>query len=197
IRDRTVTGVQTCALPICVVALLFGPVIHPLEMVLRLFERAVALVDAERVSEIKAPVAVDVERWHAAGFRSAGVQAGQAGVSSRSGSNTVRLHADPVPIGPEAKIGNEGGADGVGVSQGKALVARERRARKIEPRESRAARLLAKSARSVFREIADRVASKDAGLFRQVVVEAAVVLVVAEDFDAGRDVVVDDIGAGI
>src|SRR5438094_4193983 len=162
-------------------------------MVLRLFERAVALVDVQRVSEIKTPVAVDVEGRHAAGFRSAGVQAGQACVSSRSGSNTVRLHADPVPIGAEAKIGNEGGTDRVGVSQGKALVARERLSRKIEPRESRAARLFAKSARSVFREVADRVASKEAGLFGKVVVDASVILVVAEDFDAGCDVVVDDI----
>src|SRR4051812_34785119 len=79
-----------------VVAELFGPVVHPLKMVFRFFQRAVALIYAQRVSEIETTISVYVERRHATGFRGASIETGEPGVGRRSSAHSVRLDANPV-----------------------------------------------------------------------------------------------------
>src|SRR5512133_1666776 len=62
-----------CATKICtptdrVIADGFGPVVHPLELVLCLFQRAIALIDVQGIAEVKSSRSTNVKSRHAAGL---------------------------------------------------------------------------------------------------------------------------------
>ena len=164
------------------------PVIHPLEVIFGFLERAVALVDSERIAVVEPAVAVDVEGGHAAGRYGTGVQAGQSGVEGGRSADAIGLDADAVAIEAETEIGDEGGTEGVIGSDGEALIADERIAGETEGRGS--AGDVTEGAGGLFVEIGDRVAGEEMGGLREGVIDAAVVLIDVEHLGERGDVVV-------
>src|SRR5689334_13759736 len=60
---------QVCPPLQSMIAELLGPIVHDLEVVFGFFQRAVALIDPQRIPEVESAAAVDVEAGHAAGLR--------------------------------------------------------------------------------------------------------------------------------
>jgi hypothetical protein len=87
-----------------VIPQLLRPVVDDLKMVLGLFERAVALIDSERISKIESAVAVDIEGRHAAGLGGSGIEARQTGIGGRGGPYSVGLNPNAIAIEPETHI---------------------------------------------------------------------------------------------
>ncbi len=117
-----------------VVLPLLRPVGNPLEMVLGFFERAIALVDAQRISKIKSTVAVDVKGRHAAGFRGSGVETGKPCIAGGGGADVVRLYPYAIAEETEARIRCKRGTEGVVQPQSQALITIDGIAGEIECR---------------------------------------------------------------
>src|SRR3954471_506887 len=155
-----------------VIPQLLGPVVNDLEMVLGLFERAVALIDSERVAEIESAVAVDIKSRHAASLGGSGVEAGNAGIRGRGGSYSVGLNANTIAVKPEAHICLQACAECMVHSDRGALIAIDRIAGEAERR--RAAGEIAECRGRVVVEVGERVPRKDVIGREEVGVHAAV-----------------------
>ena len=173
-----------------VVAMFLGPIGDPVELILGLFQRAIAAIHSQRVSEIKPAVAVDVEGRHAAGGLGSQVQTGQTRLRGRIGTHTERFHADSVAEGPKAELADQGGAESVSESQRQALVAVQGLAGEVE--EGGPARFRPKCRRRFDGEVRQRVTSEEVGFLRDVVVHANIGLIDIENLGAGSDVIVKD-----
>src|SRR5690242_20012855 len=90
-----------------------GHVTDPLKFVFLLVERAVALVDAQRISEGEAAGAVERKRRHSGGVIVVQVQSGDASVLRRRRSEAVRVDEDAVAEKAEAKVAQPRGRDDV------------------------------------------------------------------------------------
>src|ERR1700746_1493728 len=99
-----------------------GPIVYPLEMIFGFFERAIALVDAKRVSEIKTAIAVDVEGGHSAGFVCAQIQSWDTRIRGRSRTDAIGIHPNTVTIEAEAEVGYQTRAESVGGPEREALI---------------------------------------------------------------------------
>ena len=156
-----------------------GPVIHPLPLLLFFIERTIALVVTQRVTEVKAPSAVDKERRHSRSNR-VEIQAGDARVLGRSRAQAVRVHEHTVTVEPETEVRQPGGIECIVKAAGDALVARARLAAEPES-QVRPARLHPKGARRRFLKTGEAVPTKKMELFSLVLIGPDVEAVTVED----------------
>ena len=173
-----------------VVAELLGPIGDPVKLILGLFQRAIAAIYAQGISEIESAIALDIERRHAAGFLGSEIQTGNTRLGCRIGAHSKRFDADPVAEGSKAKLADQCGAESVGDTERQALIAVERLAGEIE--EGGTARHYSIGRWRFDGEIRKRVAREEIGLLRYVVVHPDVGLIDIEDLRGGSDVVVED-----
>ena len=136
-------------------------VVHPLKMVLRFLERAIALVDAEGVAEAEAAIPVDVKRRHATRLRGSEIKPRNAGIAGRSGPDPVRIDSDSVSIEAKPEVGHNVGAHRVGRSHSNALVAGGSISGKENPVQTGTSRFFAVRTRSKVTEISKRVSSEE------------------------------------
>src|ERR1700747_325555 len=91
-------------------------------MILRFFQRAVALVHAKCVSKIKSAVSIDIECRHAAGFDRAQVQTWQACTCCRRCADSVGLYTNSIAIKTKTEIRDETCAQRERAAQSQALI---------------------------------------------------------------------------
>src|SRR5579872_243087 len=173
-----------------VVAQCLDPVVDPLKMVLRFFQRAVALIHAQCVSEVKSCHATDIERWHSTGLRCTQIQSGEPGIRGRGCADPIRLDANAITIEAETEVRDEGWTQRVSSPECYALITIQRATGKIDTVQTRAAGLSTICSGSGESEVSESIASEEMPFLREGVIDSTIHLITIEMLaSAGNEII--------